>query len=68
MAYNPLRDVALKAIPAGHLFGMNLSRVALKEGAYLRSYVFTFIELLAPTLTRKMVEHALAGGHESYEL
>ena len=68
LAYNPLRDVALKAIPAGHLFGMNLSRVALKEGAYLRSYVFTFIELLAPTLTRKMVEHALAGGHESYEL
>lgn len=68
LAYNPLRDVALKAIPAGHLFGMNLSRVALKEGAYLRSYVFTFIELLAPSLTRKMVEHVLAGGHENYEL
>ena len=55
LAYNPTRDVNLKAIPAGHLFGMNLSRVALKEGAYLRSYVFTFIELLAPSLTRKMV-------------
>lgn len=68
LAYNPSRDLALKAIPAGHLFGMNLSRIALKEGAYLRSYVFTFIELLAPSLTRKMVEQALSGGHESYEL
>ena len=68
LAYNPMRDLNLKAIPAGHLFGMNLSRVALKEGAYLRSYVFTFIELLAPSLTRKMVENALSGGHDSYEL
>ena len=68
LAYNATRDVNLKAIPAGHLFGMNLSRVALKEGAYLRSYVFTFIELLAPSLTRKMVENALSGGHDSYEL
>ena len=62
LAYNATRDVNLKAIPAGHLFGMNLSRVALKEGAYLRSYVYTFIELLAPSLTRKMVENALSGG------
>jgi LysR family cys regulon transcriptional activator len=68
LAYNATRDVNLKAVPAGHLFGMNLSRVALKEGAYLRSYVFTFIELLAPSLTRKMVENALSGGHDSYEL
>jgi len=68
LAYNAIRDVNLKAIPAGHLFGMNLSRVGLKEGAYLRSYVFTFIELLAPSLTRKMVENALSGGHDNYEL
>lgn len=68
LAYNTTRDLNLKAIPAGHLFGMNLSRVALKEGAYLRSYVFTFIELLTPSLTRKMVESALSGGHDSYEL
>ena len=68
LAYNAIRDVNLKAIPSGHLFGMNLSRVGLKEGAYLRSYVFTFIELLAPSLTRKMVENALSGGHDNYEL
>jgi LysR family cys regulon transcriptional activator len=46
---------------------MNTSRVAIKQGAYLRSYIYTFIELLAPTLNRKMVESAMRGG-ENYEL
>lgn len=68
LAYNALRDTGLKALPAGQLFGTNLSRVALKEGAYLRGYVFTFIELMAPNLTRKLVEQVLAGERDSYEL
>jgi LysR family cys regulon transcriptional activator len=68
LAYNAARDTQLAAIPAGHLFGTNLSRVALKEGAYLRSYVFTFIEILAPNLTRKLVEQVLAGQKDCYEL
>jgi len=46
---------------------MNTSRVAIKQGAYLRSYVYTFIELLTPTLNRKMVESAMRGG-DNYEL
>jgi LysR family cys regulon transcriptional activator len=68
LAFNAARDPNLRAIPAGHLFGMNLSRIALKEGAYLRGYVYTFIELLSPNLSRKMVERALAGERDSYEL
>jgi LysR family cys regulon transcriptional activator len=68
LAFNATRDTGLKAIPAGPLFGMNLSRVALKEGAYLRSYVYTFIELMAPNLSRKLVEQVLAGERDSYEL
>ncbi|MEO0317794.1 MAG: cys regulon transcriptional regulator protein [Pseudomonadota bacterium] len=68
LAFNANRDTGLKAIPAGQLFGMNLSRVALKEGAYLRSFVFTFIELMAPNLSRKLVEQVLAGERDSYEL
>lgn len=68
LAYNAARDVSLKALPAGQLFGMNVSRIALKEGAYLRGYVFTFIELLAPNLSRKLVEQVLAGEHDSYEI
>ncbi len=67
MAFDPERDRGLRAIPVGHLFGMNTSRVAIKQGAYLRSYVYTFIELLTPTLNRKMVESAMRGG-DNYEL
>jgi LysR family cys regulon transcriptional activator len=68
LAFDGARDLNLRAIPAGHLFGTNISRVALKQGAYLRSYVFTFIEILAPSLTRKLVEQVLAGERDSYEL
>ena len=67
MAFDAERDRNLRTIPVGHLFGMNVSRVAVKQGAYLRSYIYTFIELLAPSLTRKMVESAMRGG-ENYEL
>ncbi len=68
LAFDPVRDMNLRAIPVGHLFGTNISRIALKQGAYLRSYVFTFIEIMAPSLVRKMVEQALAGEKENYEL
>jgi LysR family cys regulon transcriptional activator len=68
LAFDPVRDVNLRAISVGHLFGTNISRIALKQGAYLRSYVFTFIEIMAPSLVRKMVEQALAGEKDNYEL
>jgi LysR family cys regulon transcriptional activator len=68
MAFDAERDKNLRAIPVGHLFGMNVSRVAVKQGAYLRSYIYTFIELLAPTLNRKLIEQAMSGEKENYEL
>ncbi len=45
----------------GHLFGDNVSRVAFKRGAYLRSFVFTFAELLSERLTRALIIKALTG-------
>jgi LysR family transcriptional regulator, cys regulon transcriptional activator len=68
MAFDSERDRNLRAIGVGQLFGMNVSRLAIKNGAYLRSYVYTFIELLAPTLTRKMVDQVISGEKENYEL
>jgi LysR family cys regulon transcriptional activator len=68
MAYDAERDRNLRAIPAGHLFGMNVSRVALKQGAYLRSYIYHFIELLAPTINRKLIDQVMQGGKDSYDL
>jgi LysR family cys regulon transcriptional activator len=68
MAYDAERDKGLRSIPAGHLFGTNVSRVAVKQGAYLRSYVYTFIELLTPTLNRKLIEQVMSGNKDIYEL
>ncbi|WP_325099304.1 CysB family HTH-type transcriptional regulator [Burkholderia contaminans] len=68
IAFNPERDRSLRLIPVGRLFGSNVTRVALKQGAYLRSYVYTLVELLSPTLNRKLIEQALKGESESYEL
>ena len=68
LAFNAERDRHLRAIPVGHLFGSNITRVALKQGAYLRGYIYTLVELLSPVLTRKLVEQALRGEHENYEL
>ena len=68
MAYDAERDKGLRSIPVGHLFGTNVSRVAVKQGAYLRSYVYAFMELLTPTLNRKLIDQVLSGEKEMYEL
>jgi LysR family transcriptional regulator, cys regulon transcriptional activator len=60
-----MRDEAqspgLVSRPAGHLFGDNVSRVAFRRGAYLRSYVYTFAELLSERLTRALITKAMSG-------
>ncbi|MBC3882311.1 CysB family HTH-type transcriptional regulator [Undibacterium sp. LX40W] len=68
MAFDPERDINLRAIPAGHLFGMNVSRVAVRQGAYLRSYMYSFIEQLSPTMNRKLIDQVMQGGKDNYDL
>jgi len=59
MAFDPRRDKGLVGLPVGHLFGSHTARVALKAGTFLRNYVYTFLEMLAPSLTRPVVQDAL---------
>ncbi|MBR7798958.1 CysB family HTH-type transcriptional regulator [Undibacterium fentianense] len=68
MAFDAERDVNLRAIPVGHLFGMNVSRVAVRQGAYLRTYMYTFIEMLSPTMNRKLIDQVMQGGKDNYDL
>ncbi|WP_298824876.1 CysB family HTH-type transcriptional regulator [uncultured Piscinibacter sp.] len=49
--------------PLGHLFGSNVTRVAFKRGAYLRSFVYAFTEMLSERLGRQLVLQALSGRH-----
>ena len=54
-------------LPAGHLFGNNTTRIAIKQDAYLRAYTYTFIELLAPSLTKKLVDQAIQNNNLLHE-
>lgn len=54
--------------PAGHLFGRNTARVAFRRGAYLRSFVITFAELLSDRLSRSLIERAMSGQGDTYDL
>jgi LysR family cys regulon transcriptional activator len=60
IAFDPDRDRTLEAIEAGHLFEHNLTRLAFRRNAFLRSYVYAFIETFAPPLNRQRVDEAVA--------
>jgi LysR family cys regulon transcriptional activator len=60
IAFDPERDRTLEAIEAGHLFEHNLTRLAFRRNAFLRSYVYAFIETFAPPLNRQRVDEAIA--------
>lgn len=61
IAFESERDSRLRAVDAGHLFGINTTKLAVRRGAYLRAYVYDFIESFSPMLTRAIVEAALEG-------
>lgn len=60
IAHDETRDTGLRALDARHLFAMNMTRLAVRRGTHLRSYVYAFIESFASPLTRSVVERALA--------
>ncbi|MGE8590737.1 CysB family HTH-type transcriptional regulator [Alcaligenes sp. WGS1538] len=59
VAFDPRRDKGLVGLSAGHLFGTHHTRVAVKAGSFLRDYIFVLLEMLAPALTRDVVQNAL---------
>ena len=50
MAFDPKRDITLRAMDASHLFESSTTRLGIKRGAYLRRYAYDFIEMFAPHL------------------
>jgi LysR family cys regulon transcriptional activator len=69
MAFDPKRDLNLRAIDASHLFESSTTRLGIKLGAYLRRYAYEFIEMFAPQLPRAVVERSVLGEEGSrYEL
>ena len=73
IAFEAERDTQLRAIDAGALFGINLTKLALRRGSYLRAYVYALIESFAPTLQRSVVDQAMVADKdkvtaEGYEI
>ncbi|QBQ54687.1 HTH-type transcriptional regulator CysB [Nitrosococcus wardiae] len=59
MAFDPEQDAPLKAIDASHLFEPSTTHIGIRRGTYLRRYIYAFIELFAPQLTRPVVDTAV---------
>lgn len=58
MAYDPVIDSELRALDASHLFEPSITKIGFHKGMFLRGYMYDFIELFAPHLTRSLIEQA----------
>jgi len=59
MAVDERADADLQVLDASHLFPASTTAIGIPRGAYLKGYVYSFIELFAPHLTREVVDEAL---------
>lgn len=60
MAYEPTVDTDLVALDASHLFEPSTTKIGFRKGTFLRGYMYDFIHLFAPHLTRDVVRDVLA--------
>ncbi len=58
MAYDPVADSDLVALDASHLFEPSVTKVGFRRGTYMRKFMYDFVELFAPHLTRELVDQA----------
>lgn len=59
MAYDEEQDKDLVALDASHLFEPSTTRIGIRRGAFLRGYMYDFVELFAPHLTPEVVDQSL---------
>ncbi len=59
MAYDPERDAHLARIDVSHLFPDSTTYLGVRKDAFLRSYMYGFIESIAPHFNREAVNAAL---------
>lgn len=58
MAYDPKLDSDLVPLDASHLFDASVTKIGFRRGTFLRGFMYEFIELFAPHLTRELVDEA----------
>lgn len=68
MAVDP-DEAGLECIDAEHLFERSVTHLGSRQGVILRRYMYDFIELFAPHLTRQRLDaHATARSNEKAEI
>ncbi len=65
MSYDAKRDTGLRLLDASGLFARNTSRIAVRQGRYLRGYAYRFLELCSPDLTESVIRSSVAPRGES---
>jgi len=58
MAYDKDKDVHLDCLDVQHLFEDSTTYVGFKKGQFLRHYMYEFLHLFSPSLTKKHVDIA----------
>lgn len=58
MAVDPREDHDLVSLDASHLFPSHLTWAGFHQGALLRGYMYEFLQILAPHLTKRLVDRA----------
>ena len=58
MAFDETTDSDLVALDASHLFSPSITKIGFRRGTFLRGYMYDFIKMFAPHLTKDLVEQA----------
>ncbi len=59
MAFDETMDSDLVSINAQHLFHSSTTKIGFRRGTFMRKFMYDFIELFAPHLTRDVIEQCM---------
>ncbi|HSW12609.1 MAG TPA: HTH-type transcriptional regulator CysB [Solimonas sp.] len=60
MAYDEKADKDLLRLPADHLFEPSVTHIGFRRGMFLRLYMYEFLSIFAPHLTREVIDELTA--------
>jgi len=58
MAFDQHADSDLVALDASHLFSSSVTKIGFRRGTFLRGYMYDFIKMFAPHLSKELVDKA----------
>jgi LysR family cys regulon transcriptional activator len=60
VAYDPARDPGLVAINAAHLFPSCTTWIGFRRDRFLRNYMYSFLQRMAPGFDREHIDRVIA--------